>query len=119
VARSNHPEHESGAEVYRLAALAVAATPARVAATGGLLAMLGQPPEVPGFDVRIAGQRVDGHLAADAEVTERSTGAVSRIRIEAEQAPGGAATCRVDGHRFDLEALFGTQREVLLAALAA
>src|SRR5437867_8160710 len=115
-ARANG-DGETGVEVYRRAARGVAATPARVAATAALLALHGEPPEVPGYTLRFSAGPADGCLVADAEVREEATGATARVHVAAERAPGAPARCRAAEQDFTLADAFGVQRERLLAAL--
>jgi hypothetical protein len=117
-ARSNRPGGDSGADVYRRAARGRAATPARVAASAALLAVLGEAPRVPGWDVTLSAAAAAGELEAEARVTEHATGAVSTARVVANREEDGAPVCRVGDRSFDLRALFGVQRENLLDALS-
>jgi alpha-amylase/alpha-mannosidase (GH57 family) len=117
-ARSNLPARESGADVYRRAARGAAATPARVAATGALLAIAGHPADVPGYDLRLPVREADGRLAGDAAVAEVATGAAERVHVEAEAAGGVVPVCRAGDRTFTLADLFGVQRERLLDGLA-
>src|SRR5262245_24839938 len=109
-ARSNLPGDETGAHLYRRAARGAAATPARVAASGALLARLGAAPDVPGFEVAMAG--------GEATVRERATDAVVPVAIEVVVAADGTPSCRAAGELFGLGALFGVQRERVADALA-
>jgi hypothetical protein len=108
----------SGAALYRRAARGAAATPARVAATGALLTLLGEDATVPGYEVSFSAPVAGGRLEGGARVLERVTGAVAVVPVVAEQSPGTLPTCRVEGERFTLAALFGVQRERLLVSLA-
>jgi hypothetical protein len=116
-ARSNHPGHETGAALYRRAARGQAATPARVAASAAMTAVLGREPSVPGFDVALSAGARDGRLEAKARVVEHATGAATAVQVEAESTSSGPVA-GVGGARFTAADLFGVQRETLLAALA-
>jgi alpha-amylase/alpha-mannosidase (GH57 family) len=116
-ARSNHPGHETGAALYRRAARGQAATPARVAASAAMLAVVGRQPDVPGYDVTLSAVPRDGRVDAEARVLEHATGAATTVRVQAETAPFGP-TAQVDETSFGVADLFGVQREALLAALA-
>ena len=116
-ARSNLPGRESGAALYRRAARGQAATPARVAATAAMLAVLDQPAEVPGWAVRFSAAAAAGRLAGDAAVEEQATGATALVPVAAERPPDGAPTCRAGDASFGLGDLFGVQRERLLDVL--
>ncbi len=117
-ARSNHPGGETGAGLYRRAARGAAATPARVAATGALLVVLGEEPDVPGYDVSFSAPVAAGRLSAAARIVERATGATTSVNVVAAHSEGVPPTCRADAQRFAVADLFGVQRERLLAALA-
>ena len=116
-ARSNDASHENGADFYRRVVLRARATPSRIAASAAMMQVLGHPAEVPGHAVRLTGRPAAGRLAADAEITEESTGAVVSVPVVAERPPRGAVVCRVGDARFVLSDLFGGQRERVLAAL--
>jgi hypothetical protein len=116
-ARSNLPARETGADVYRRAARGAAATPARVAATAAMLALLGEPAEVPGYAVRLPAPPAAGSLETRVVVREEQTGTESVQSVAARLDPAGAPVCRVEDGSFTLADLFGVQRERLLAKL--
>src|SRR5437867_10402578 len=116
-ARSN-ANGEGGADLYRRAARGRAATPARVAAGGALLAVLGQPPRVPGYELGFSAAPAGGELEAEVRVTELATGALSAVRVVAVRAADGTPSCEVGDSRFTLASLFGVQREHLVEAVA-
>lgn len=116
-ARSDKPGGGSGADVYRRAARGAAATPARVAASGAMLAVLGQPVRVPGHELTFSAAPVAGELDAEVRVTELSTGASTAVRVAAEWAARQAPSCRVGDRTFTLADLFGSAREQLLGAV--
>ena len=116
-ARSN-VNGESGADLYRRAARGRAATPARVAASGALLAVLGQPPRVPGYELGFSAAPAGGELEAEVRVAELATGALSALRVVAVRAADGTPSCQVGDSRFTLASLFGVQREHLVEAVA-
>src|SRR5262249_61492348 len=93
------------------------ATPSPIAASAAMMQVLGHPAEVPGHAVRLTGRPAAGRLAADAEISEESTGAVVSVPVVAERPPRGAVICRVGDARFVVSDLFGGQRERVLAAL--
>lgn len=114
-ARSNSPGGPNGAELYRRAARRKAGTPARIAASTAMLALLGQDASVPGHTVALpAGD--GGRIAGDAEVRDHATDETVRVRLVAEARDGGFV-CRAGDDTFTLADLFGVQREALLAAL--
>src|SRR5438067_4130212 len=108
---------ESGADVYRRRARGRAATPARVAASGALLAVRGQPPRVPGYELGFSPTPAGGELAAEVRVTELATGALSAVRVVAVRPEDGTPSCEVADARFTLASLFGVQRESLVDAV--
>ena len=114
-ARSN-VRGESGADIYRRAR-GRAATPARVAASGAILAVLGQPPRVPGYELGFSAAAAGGELEAEVRVTELATGAISAVRVVAVRAADGTPSCEVGDARFTLASLFGVQRESLVDAV--
>ena len=114
-ARSN-VRGESGADIYRRAR-GRAATPARVAASGAILAVLGQPPRVPGYELGFSAAPAGGELEAEVRVTELATGAMSAVRVVAVRAADGTPSCEVGDARFTLASLFGVQRESLVEAV--
>ena len=116
-ARSN-ANGEGGADLYRRAARGRAATPARVAASGALLAVLGQPPRVPGYELGFSAAPAGGELEAEVRVAELATGALSALRVVAVRAADGTPSCQVGDSRFTLASLFGVQREHLVEAVA-
>jgi len=116
-ARSN-VNGEGGADLYRRAARGRAATPARVAASGALLAVLGQPPRVPGYELGFSAAPAGGELEAEVRVAELATGALSALRVVAVRAADGTPSCQVGDSRFTLASLFGVQREHLVEAVA-
>jgi hypothetical protein len=116
-ARSNLPARETGAALYRRAARGQAATPARVAATAAVLALVDQAPGLPGWTVRLPAA-AGGRIAGDAEVREELFGSPVVVPLAAERAAGGVPRCRVGEASFGLGDLFGVQRERLLDALA-
>lgn len=117
-ARSNLPDRQNGAELYRRAIRRRAATPQRVAATAALQALAGQATRVPGYEVAFS-TGVDGdRLVGEARVTEGITGATASVPVMAERPPGGAPWCRVGEQRFGLGDLFAVQRVRLLDAVA-
>src|SRR5262249_56303936 len=71
---------------------------------------LGEVPEVPGFEVTLAG--------SEATVRERATDAIVPVAIEVVAGADGTASCRAAGELFGLGALFGVQRERVADALA-
>src|SRR5438552_9197607 len=115
-ARSN-VNGEGGADLYRRAARGRAATPARVAASGAILAVLGQPPRVPGYELGFSAAPAGGELEAEVRVTELATGAMSALRVVAVRAADGTPSCEVADARFTLASLFGVQRESLVDAV--
>jgi alpha-amylase/alpha-mannosidase (GH57 family) len=116
-ARSNLPSRETGVALYRRAARGQAATPPRVAATAAMLALLDQPPDVPGYTVRISAAPTAGRLDAEGEVHEQATGATATVPIAAERRSDGTPSCRAGETSFTLADLFGVQRERLLDTL--
>ena len=116
-ARSERPGGESGADLFRRTVRGLAATPARVAASAALLRVLGAADEVPGYDVRWPAAPPGGRLVADAQVTERATGAVVSVSVAAKHTPGTAPSCRVGEETFGAGDLFAGQQERLFAAL--
>ncbi|HYR96005.1 MAG TPA: DUF3536 domain-containing protein [Candidatus Binatus sp.] len=117
-ARSNLVDRETGVALYRRAARGQAATPARVAATAAMLAVLDHPAEVPGYTVQFPVAPAAGRLAAAADVQEEATGSRATVPVVAERSPGGAPTCRVEARSFSLADVFGVQAELLLDGLA-
>ena len=115
---SNLPARETGAALYRRAARGQAATPARVAATAAMLAVLGHPADVPGHTVRFMAAPAAGRLTADALVLEHATGAAASVPIAAERRADGAPVCRAGPTSSTLADFFGVQRERLLDAVA-
>src|SRR5438094_853261 len=115
-ARSN-ANGEGGADLYRRAARGRAATPARVAASGALLAVLGQPPPGPGYELGFSAAPAGGELEAEVRVAELATGALSALRVVAVRAADGTPSCEVGDSRFTLASLFGVQREHLAEAV--
>jgi len=116
-ARSNLPDHGSGADVYRRLVRGAAPTAARVAATGALLALIGQPARVPGYEIAFSAGPAGDRLVADARVAETSTGAAATVPVLAERPPGAAPWCRAGETTFTLADLFGIQRERVLDAV--
>ncbi|HZP42607.1 MAG TPA: DUF3536 domain-containing protein, partial [Candidatus Binatia bacterium] len=113
-ARSNR--RDTGVEIYRRAR-GRAATPARVGASAAILAVLGEPPRVPGFDVALSSPPANGVLEAEARVAEHATGAVSTVPVLATRGADGTPSCRVTDRTFTLAHLFGVQREHLIDAI--
>lgn len=116
-ARSNLAGGEDGANLYRRGARGAAATPARVAATGALLHLLGCAATLPGYEAPSPPADASGRLVAEVPVVESATGAVTVVGVAAERGADGAPVARADGTRFGLGDLFGVQRERLAAAL--
>ncbi len=117
-ARSNRPDEGTGADIWRRRVRADAATPARVAATCALLAVLRQDTRLPGYEVTFSSEPAGGALAAEARVTDRATGAVATVAVTAGRAGEAEPWCDVGEQRFTLAHLFGVQRERLLAAVS-
>jgi len=115
LAHSNVIAEGSGADIYRRAARGPAL--ARVAATGGLSALLGAPARVPGYDVELSAAPQGEVLRADARVVDQATGAASTVTLRGERPESGAPWCRVGDATFTLADLFGVQRERLLEAV--
>jgi alpha-amylase/alpha-mannosidase (GH57 family) len=109
-ARSNLPGGETGATLYRRTARGAAATPTRVAATAALLAAVGEPPDVPGFEL----SRANGETS----VRERATGSTVTVSVETRTDADGTPSCIVAGETYGLDALFGVQRERVADGLA-
>jgi alpha-amylase/alpha-mannosidase (GH57 family) len=116
-ARSNLRDGGDGARLYRRAARGQAATPARVAATAGMLAALDNEPRLPGWEVRFAAPPRRSGFETEATVREATTGAESTVGVAVTVGADGAPVCRVDGAVLTLADLFGVQRETLLIAL--
>ncbi|TMA70053.1 MAG: DUF3536 domain-containing protein [Deltaproteobacteria bacterium] len=89
-----------------------------VAASGALLAVLGQPPRVPGYELGFSAAPAGGELEAEVRVAELATGALSALRVVAVRAADGTPSCQVGDSRFTLASLFGVQREHLVEAVA-
>lgn len=117
-ARSNRAEEGSGADVWRRHVRGSAATPARVAATSAMLALLRQDTRLPGYEVAIGSEPDRDGLAAEVRVVERATEASTTVAVSAKRAGDAAPWCDVGDERFTLADLFGVQRERLLAAVA-
>jgi len=113
-ARSDLSGAETGADVYRRAARGAAATPARVAASGAILALLGEPVSVPGYDVEMPPSSDGARIAGQARIGEQSTGAVENVTLDASRATDGTIEAHASGARFGIEDLFGVQREHLV-----
>jgi alpha-amylase/alpha-mannosidase (GH57 family) len=116
-ARSNLPAGGSGADVYRRSARGAAATPARVAATGALMVLVGATPEVPGHTTTFEAAPHDGRLAGRARIVELATDTASEVVVSAVRDGQGAPTCLAGEAPFTLADLFGVQRERLLVVL--
>ncbi len=117
-ARSNRPEEGNGADVWRRHVRASAATPARVAATSALLALLRQDTRLPGYEVTLSSEPAGDELVTEVRVVERSTDASTTVAVSARRAGDAPPSCDVGAERFTLDDLFGVQRERLLAAVA-
>lgn len=117
-ARSNRPEEGTGADVWRRHVRASAATPARVAATSALLALLRQDTRLPGYEVTFSSEPEGDDLVADVRLVERATDAATTVGVSAHRAGDAAPWCEVGTERFTLVDLFGVQRDRLLAAVA-
>ena len=117
-ARSNLPARETGADLYRRAARGAAATPARVAASGALLALLGEEPSLPGYELTLSSAPRDGRLEASVRVVELATGAATTVPVVPASAPGALPACEAGGRSFTIPDLFGIQQEALMAMLA-
>jgi alpha-amylase/alpha-mannosidase (GH57 family) len=117
-ARSNVREEGTGADVYRRRVRPAAATAARVAATGAMLALAKQPPRVPGYELAFSEGPEGDRLMGDARVTELATGLSVTLPVLAERPPGGAPRARVWETEYTMADLFGVQRERLLDAVA-
>jgi hypothetical protein len=81
-----------------------------------MLAVVGRPGEVPGWDVRLPAAH-GGRLAGAVDVRDGSTGSAATVPVVAERLPRAAPTCRAGDAPFGLGDLFGVQREALLDAL--
>jgi alpha-amylase/alpha-mannosidase (GH57 family) len=116
-AHSNRSDGGDGAGLYRRAARGQAASPARVAATAGMLAVLDDEPHLPGWEVLLPVAPRGGRLETEAVVREASTGADALVGITVTLGVGRAPVCRVGEAEFTLAHLFGVQREALLDRL--
>ncbi|MCW5892509.1 MAG: DUF3536 domain-containing protein [bacterium] len=113
-ARSNVVGGATGAEVWRQRVRPARPVAVRVAGTSALLAVLGHTVRVPGYDVTFSSTPAAGRLDAEARVTETTTGAVTRVEVDADAA---TAVCRLGDERVDLREAFGAQRERVLEAV--
>jgi alpha-amylase/alpha-mannosidase (GH57 family) len=116
-ARSNRAAEGNGADVWRRHVRRHAATPARVAGTSALLAMLRQDTRLPGYEVAFSSEPTGNVFEAEVRVVERATEAATTLDVKVERVGGGAPWCEAGGERFTLDDLFGVQRERLLAAV--
>ncbi len=111
-ARSNLPGQGTGADVYRRLARR-GATPARVAASAAMLAVLGQPGTVPGYTLELPSDLAPDGTARAVEVTERATGATTAVTLAVARDGDGLPVCRAGDAAYTLADLFGVQRERL------
>lgn len=116
-ARSSVAGGASGADVWRRHVRATRPVAVRVGATSALLAVLGHEVRLPGYDVAFSSPPADGRLDAEVRVTETTTGAVTRVEVDAVAAGAEGPACRVGEDRIDLREAFGVQRERVLDAV--
>ncbi|HLK10337.1 MAG TPA: DUF3536 domain-containing protein [Candidatus Binatia bacterium] len=112
-ARSNLPGQGSGADVYRRRARG-RAMPARVAASGAILAALGRSARVPGYALELPDDLAADGQRREARVTELATGASTAVVIAVDAGTDGPPTCRAGDAAYTLADLFEVQRERLL-----
>lgn len=115
---SNVPGEGTGAQVWRRRVRDVAPSPARVAATSAMLAVLDRPVPLPGYAVDFSRPPAGETWQATATVTETTTGAPSVVPLTAGRTGDGSAWCEAAGRRYDLGDLFGVQREAVLVGLS-
>lgn len=116
-ARSALAGGADGAEVWRRHVRPARPVAVRVAGTTALLAVLGHGVRLPGYDVQFSSAPSSGRLDAEARVIETTTGAATRVEVDADATSDGGPVCRIGEDRLDLRDAFGVQREQVLDAV--